>query len=446
MKDADILYIPDSSELKGEKGRTFRFMRADDGGLISEYATRDLETGEMTTKIVEFPVKGIATTSNAITGDVALESGMWTLMTDGNKTLTRQVKKEKLKLRAGKRQLFPDEELEVWKCALKILVDDIPEKMPDIPFAESLITILESETSKSRRDPDKLCDLVSLVAWMRRYQKPFDEQDQANIIDLYFALQIGLDAITQTIGELDKKEQQIFNVVKKGKMETVNIRYVANETGIPYKTCYRLLEKLIDKGFMLKEKVKGGKNVYSTPTGKNPKELLILEGRNGNSPKQLMEFILQTVKSFSPSHENVTYKKLSFIDPITGENVSAESVNGYYNITVTENKVVYLGENVRRSKPTEETVSELETKPKTLLPLEMRSGNNVSNQEPSVPYDVVLQLTPVYEADPCELCGQFPVAYKFSLDGQTIRRCRNCIDKLKRGGMKFTTLTEVKDV
>lgn len=374
MKEADILYIPDSPELKGEKGRHFRFMRADDGGLISEYATRDLETGEMTTKIVEFPVKGIATTSNAVTGDVALESGMWTLITDGTKTLTKQVKEEKLKLRAGKRPLFPDEELEVWKCAFKMLIDDVPEKMPYIPFAESLISILESETSRSRRDPDKLCDLVSLVAWIRRFQKPLEEQDRANIVDLYFALQIGLDAITQTIGELDKKEQQIFSVVKKAVAEVVTTRYVADETGIPYKTCYRLLEKLIAKGFMLKEKT-GGKNVYSTPSGKNPKELLILEGSSEHSPKQLMEFIFKSFDTFSPSHENGEYKKTTFVDPITGQNVTIHPPN--HTVEISENNTVYFGEKVRTSNPSKETVSETENKPETLLPFEMRNGKEV---------------------------------------------------------------------
>lgn len=92
MKNAELIYIPDSPELRGEMGRHMRFMRADDGGLISEYATRDNETGEMTTKTVRLPVKGVATTSNAITGDTALESGMWTLRTNGSDKLTRKVK------------------------------------------------------------------------------------------------------------------------------------------------------------------------------------------------------------------------------------------------------------------------------------------------------------------------------------------------------------------
>ena len=143
MKEADILYISDSPELQGEMDRHLRFMRSDDRGLLSEYATRDTETGEMTTEVVEFPVKGIATTSNAVTGDVALESGMWTLRTNGNPALTGQVKEEKLKLRAGKRPLFPRDELDVWKRVLRMLVEEIPGKLPEVPFAEDFQNIGE---------------------------------------------------------------------------------------------------------------------------------------------------------------------------------------------------------------------------------------------------------------------------------------------------------------
>jgi len=57
-----------------------------------------------------------------------------------------------------------------------------------------------------------------------------------------------------------------------------------------------------------------------------------------------------------------------------------------------------------------------------------------------------VSLTPVLTAEKCELCGQFPVKWQFIQDGQKVRRCQNCIDTLKRGGMKFTTLTEVSDV
>jgi len=51
-------------------------------------------------------------------------------------------------------------------------------------------------------------------------------------------------------------------------------------------------------------------------------------------------------------------------------------------------------------------------------------------------------LTPVQEAEKCELCGQWPVKWQFIQDGEKVRRCQHCIDKMKREGMKFTTLRE----
>jgi len=392
MKNAELIYIPDSPELRGEMDRHMRFMRADDGGLISEYATRDNETGEMTTKTVRLPVKGVATTSNAITSDTALESGMWTLRTNGSNTLTRQVKQEKLKFRAGNRRLFPQEELKVWICAFNLLLtEELPEHLPKIPFAEKLITILESERSESRRDPDKFCDLISLIAWIRRFQKPADRQDQADILDLYFALQIGLDAITQTISELDEKEQKIFMAVKEAGMSEVTVKRVANETRIPYKTCYRYLEKLIDKGFLLKDKEKG-RNVYSVFSEKKPKDLIIAQGRNFENPESLMKFILDPFQGFSLSHQDID--TTSFIDPITGEKVNVTTGEDEAVITVENTTHPYPYEKVRSSERSEETLLEMEKEPKQLLPSGMISSPKAKNE--TKPHSDTIQSTTMF--------------------------------------------------
>jgi len=368
MKDADLLYIPDTPELRGEMGRQMRFMRADDGGLISEYATRDAETGEMVTKISRLSVKAVATTSNAITGDTALESGMWTLRTNGTEDLTKEVKKEKLTLRAGKRWLFSEDELKVWRCAFKILVsEELPDALPDVPFAEQLIALLESGRSESRRDPDKLCDLISLIAWVRRFGKSKDERDKADLTDLYFALQIGFDAITQTISELDEKEQRIFQAVENG--EYASCRQVADETKIPYKTCYRYLDKLIEKGFVNKDKERG-KNFYSILSEKTPKMFLISEGRNVEKPKELMEYVLNSVEGFSLSHEGT---RIVLIDPITGDEVTVNTKEGEEpSITIENKEYSYPYEKVRSPKRSENHLSETEKKPKTLLPSKKR--------------------------------------------------------------------------
>jgi predicted transcriptional regulator len=350
LQGCDLLYIPDSPELTGEKGRHLRFMRADDGGLISEYALKDPDTGEMTTKTVTLPVKAVATTSNAVTGDTALESGMWTLHTNGSPELTKKVKLEKLKFRAGKRNLFPEELLKVWQCAFWLMLNEEPmEELPKIPFAEKLAELLASERSESRRDPDKLCDLISVVAWARRFQKPKEKWAEADWADLYIALQLGLDAITETISDLDVKEQQIFNCVKEGmsliregketKTRDVTSRYVADQTGIPYKTCYRLLEKMVEKGFLNKDKRKG-KNVYSVFREKEPKEFLIGVDISQNSPDKLLEQVLSFVGDFSPSHggEKGGY---SLIDPLTGDRLTVGFNDGKPTVQSEPCSIVY---------------------------------------------------------------------------------------------------------
>lgn len=76
-----------------------------------------------------------------------------------------------------------------------------------------------------------------------------------------------------------------------------------------------------------------------------------------------------------------------------------------------------------------------------------QASSGETTVEPSLNYKVTdndrVLLTPVLNAVKCELCGQFPVAYEFTVDGQTIGRCQQCIDKMKDEGFQFQFM-EVK--
>jgi predicted transcriptional regulator len=419
MQNADLLYIPDSPALQGEMGRQLRFNRSDDGGLTSEYAIRDPETGEMTTKVVTLPIKGLATTSNAITGDVALESGMWTLTTNPSAELTKRVKEEKLKLRAGERPLISDDDLNLWQAVFKVLVDEEPQEIPTVPYAQQLVNLLESERSESRRDPDKLCDLISLVAWMRRFQKEPDKRMEADLIDLYFALQLGLDAMTQTIGELSPKEQQIFEAVE----GVVTCRDVADSTKIPYKTCYAYLEKLVDKGYLNQDKEKN-RNIYSVlSTEKKPKSFLVSLGRNEDSPEQLLKVVLDTVRN-SSTDKPQGEEQYSFIDPLKGCQITVKR-NGEQNEIIID---PHTSEHPspppyqrRSSEPSKETIPESEKKPKSLLPNENRTEKSLFLYKHVLP------------GEPCELCGQLAVEWQIKTpQGQVLRRCNNCFVEMRK--------------
>jgi hypothetical protein len=431
VKDADLLYIPDSPEIHGETGRQLLFMRADDGGLISEYATRDTETGEMTTKTVTLPIKGVVTTSNQVVAGAALLSGMWTLNTNPDLDLTRKVKEAKLQLRAGKRGLLDDESLKLWRCAFDILLTEKAEKDIDVPFADKLVNLLESERSESRRDPDRLCDLICLVAWMRRFQKPVEEAGSADIGDYFIALQIGLDAITQTIAELNEKELRVYQAIPA--QGDTTCREIADSTRIPYKTVYRVLEGLIEKGYVNYEQIKG-RNRYTILGDKKPATVLFNEGRNDDSPDKLLELVLNSVRTFSPSHgieRAVCGSELKLVDPITAKRIIIDSDLSCRVEPALLNDVEYLAEVTTHTLGcTREKVRSVETgsnqaltgeqTSKEVLPSELRS------EKP------VFSFKQVKPAEPCQLCGQLAVEYEIADDnGASLRRCAACFNKMR---------------
>lgn len=53
-----------------------------------------------------------------------------------------------------------------------------------------------------------------------------------------------------------------------------------------------------------------------------------------------------------------------------------------------------------------------------------------------------IQLTPVLEAEPCPLCGLYPVKHEFLHKGEKVRRCQHCIDKIQTKGWKFAIKKE----
>jgi len=425
VKDADLLYIPDSPEMHGETGRQLLFMRADDGGLISEYATRDTETGEMTTKTVTLPIKGVVTTSNQVVAGAALLSGMWTLNTNPDLDLTKQVKTEKLRLRAGQRRLLSDEDLKPWRCAFDILLTEKTEKNIEVPFADKLITLLESERSESRRDPDRLCDLICLIAWMRRFQKPTEDAGFAEVSDLYIALQIGLDAITQTIAELNEKELRVYQAVpEKG---DATCREVSDKTRVPYKTAYHILEGLIDKGYINVDQFKG-RNRYSILGDKKPATVLFSEGRNDDNPDKLLELISKSVGTFSTSHGGVG-GVVELVDPITAKRITLNPDLTFQVEPALADDVDYLagtttqgvpGEKVRSAERSPNLAVIGQQTPKAVLPSEN------SGEKP------VFSWEKVKPAEPCEQCGLHPVEYEvYPPNAEPLRKCPECFKQLE---------------
>jgi len=347
LKGADILYIPDIGRTEGELERSMRLMRADDGGIISEYAYLDPKTKQMKTDLQYMPIKGIVTTTNIQHVSPALKSGMWRLETSSDPELTKRVKLEKLKVHEGKREVLPSdsEELKVWQKAFEILAKEVNVE-PEIPYATRLMDLLDSERSESRRDPDKLCELIKLVAMCRYFQKPEDKRGEADLVDLYIALRIGSKAIEQTIAELSREEKLILDTVKilcqgEGLEEGVTVNQVfevvSGKLGYTRDTVYRRLEGLVDKGYLGKDR-KGRQNVYKPLTLITDTKLVPTRTTRLDKVKDVAEYVRTLLSELVNSYEKssgtgkelLEYSKynkklrkynIELIDPITGENV-----------------------------------------------------------------------------------------------------------------------------
>ena len=343
LRGTEILYLPEEDMSAGDRGREMRLMRADDGGLASEYVIRDPKTGEMTTKTQELEVKTILTTSNTIRINKALESGLWTFTASDDEKLTRKVKEEKLKAREERREILTDKDIAVWNCSFEILTrkGDIPDSVV-IPYATKLMDFFDGVQTETRRDPDKLCDLIEIIAILRRYQKKESERNTADIIDLFTALRIGNIALKETNGSLTSDEETAYRKLKdlevkktveqmesakeeSKKIESgITVKELSLESPFGYAKSYNLLEDLAEKGYATKDK-KGRQNVYFI--GEELKEPSKLRGtllQSFNNPNETMKLCMRLVMNSSTLIENM---KDTVVDPITGEEVNVPYIS-----------------------------------------------------------------------------------------------------------------------
>jgi hypothetical protein len=341
ITDVDILYLPEA-DLSGEKGRQMRFMRADDGGFEFEYAYKSKETGLMETETQKVGIKTIVITTNDVTFDGALESGGWLFQTDDSHELTEKVVPEKLKDFVEKRKILSEEEIEIWNCAFDLLTDcnDIP-GFVKIPYAPKLGVLFDLKRSESRRSPEKVCELIQKIAILRRYQKPEEYRDAADVIDLFIAMRIGKAAILETVSELTVKERDVYDVVKKLEPKNkadcikaneedrknisngVTVKQISMVLRFPSDTCYRLAKSITDKGYFAKSK-RGKENEYFIKSElTNPSEIGITRMQNLKEPKDVLEECMGLV--YGKSHLGNSEKGMGYInintkivDPITG--------------------------------------------------------------------------------------------------------------------------------
>jgi uncharacterized C2H2 Zn-finger protein len=206
---------------------------------------------------------------------------------------------------------------------------------------------------------------------------------------------------------------------------------VAEETGIPYKTCYRLLEKMIEKGFLNKDK-KQGRNIYSAFKEKEPKEFLISVDISPNSPVKLLEQVLCFVGDFSPSH-HPTEGGYSLIDPLSGQKLTVEFNVGLPTVKVEDSAILYPPytprEKVRSVEIGKEKVSNGEIKPEEQISQPMRSDLSQFDIDKLEPLTVLSD----FKDEHCVKCGLRDVAWQVTLkDGSLGFLCKKCGAELSK--------------
>jgi hypothetical protein len=352
MQDANVLYLPEA-DIAGEKGRQMRLMRSDDAGFKYEYAFKNAETGKMETESGKVDAKTIIITTNDVSFDPALVSGGWVFNTDDSKELTQKVIKEKLKGFTKDREILNKEDLTVWHCAFDILTNmlDIPLKI-SIPYAENLSRLFNTNQSQSRRSPEKLGELIQDVAILRRYQKPEEKRDSADLIDLFLALRIGVTAIAETISEASSKEIAIFNIVSllDEYSEGVSAKEIAMKATYASNTCYILAEALTTKGYLAKGK-RGRENVYSIKNELDKgSDLCLTHLQSLDKPIVVLKECLCLVYPFlnsSISDKTCTKtkegysglpSKVTLIDPLKGTTLTVTYLSEIEEIEISESK------------------------------------------------------------------------------------------------------------
>jgi len=304
LGDRDILYLPEA-DLEGEKARQMRFMRPGDGGFFVEYAFKNPETGIMETKNERVNATSIFITTNATSFDPAIASGAWIYPTDESQELTEEVIKQKLLDAAAPHETLTEEELNIWQCAFNILTrnDDIPDKIT-VPYAAELFSFFNTTRTDARRSPDKMLDLIRTVAILRRYQKPEENRDTADVVDLFTALRVGGSAIEETIEDLTHREREIYKIVDENKAPENEIgedvgftaKDISFYSELAGDRCYRYAESLAKKGYFFQNRL--GRSHRYTIKMKYDAKVGLSRLQSLNSPKAVLEACVDKVKGF----------------------------------------------------------------------------------------------------------------------------------------------------
>lgn len=382
-----------------------------------------------------FPSTIFCTTSRAWLEDLATRS------------LTITPKTTNIKLRAaciliGEDAAFPmnnheQKEAALMKLKLQCLQNDIKDNLVAVPFGPQMGEVIPLNQPRVMRDFKHLVTYIKLNALCNHKHRPKIFGFQKTII---LATYEDFETVMQYFRYCEETTTTGLNQ---------HILNVFHKTMIPLKTftysdlvnkCKEVLDRPLSES-TLRVYVSELQNISyvseeTHPTDKRRKIIRVIK-----KEEKALDYIRNefkawfTLESFKGWLNSV--RKNTAENPILLNNIPSDKWDNDVESLFYEHYIPQEEATIRENGKTEgKNVTDFQPS------LEELSLNEVGNS--NVTETNAISLTPVLEAEKCEQCNEFPVAYEFPYKEQKIRRCKNCIGKMQRAGLKFTTLKEVE--
>ncbi len=271
LQGYDVLVLKEIGRLDQEDQgvSTLKFLSLDDDGYTVEVATRDPETGEMTTKTYKIPPINVLSSSTRVGFDLQFERRTEMEGPDESEEQTEAVKEFKAELdrqhtevQLGRRRWRDDAFAE---AVLKAVLAKLEDVEVEIPFPSELNRVLRSNKLRVRGDVDKIYASVRLYHLLRQRSQKIIEGEAGKLMfaspaGAVTVIELFRDSLETMLGGLDKRTRGVIEGMamlgySKGKKVSMRERMeIAKQTGRGPKTVYMFFERMYDNQLVNKGK------------------------------------------------------------------------------------------------------------------------------------------------------------------------------------------------
>lgn len=264
----EILYLQQlfSPEVAG----TIMLTSTSDGGYIIEYYAKD-ENGRPTTDTIPIPAITLLSTTTFLGLPEEFSTRIWEINTDETQKQTKRVLKFEDEAEKRSLQYILGERDESIKGTLKNAITLLPE-VDDIILPFELRGYFPTGTVRVRRDFEKFKQLVKLIAYFHILQRTAYKIKGKKVVfalpqDVYYAVELGKETLESTMKGLERRLTEAIphiELILKNKEEEpyVTVNDLAGVMSISGNYSYKILQALVQKGVLFREKV-GRENHYS---------------------------------------------------------------------------------------------------------------------------------------------------------------------------------------